>query len=55
MEDEIPTAIFLITDSSFYGGRGMFRVVVPSALKKLEAIFRHKIFRMLQKGKSRRR
>jgi hypothetical protein len=35
----------------FYGN-GMFHVAPPLELKKLEAIFRHKVFRMLlAKGK----
>jgi hypothetical protein len=33
-------------DGCFYGN-GMFRVAPPLELKKLEAIFRHKVFRML--------
>lgn len=36
----------------FYGNRGMFRVVPPLQLKRLEAIFRHRVFTMLlAKGK----
>ncbi|MEK6655153.1 MAG: hypothetical protein AABY92_08410 [Thermodesulfobacteriota bacterium] len=42
----------LVTDGCFYGNGGMFRVVPPFELKKLEALFRHKVFRMLlNKGK----
>jgi len=42
----------LVTDGCFYGDGGMFRVAPPLELKKLEAIFRHKVFRMLlDKGK----
>ena len=41
-----------MTDGCFYGIRGMFRVAPPLELKKLEAIFRHKVLRMLlNKGK----
>lgn len=41
-----------MTDGCFYGDKGMFRVAPPLELKKLEAIFRHKVFRMLlDKGK----
>ena len=41
-----------MTDGCFYGDGGMFRVAPPLELKKLEAIFRHKVFRMLlAKGK----
>jgi hypothetical protein len=41
-----------VTDGCFYGDGGMFRVAPPLELKKLEAIFRHKVFRMLlDKGK----
>ncbi len=36
-----------MTDGCFYGNKGMFRVAPPLELKKLEAIFRHKVFRML--------
>jgi len=32
-----------MTDGCFYGN-GMFRVFPPFELKKLEAIFRHKVF-----------
>jgi hypothetical protein len=35
-----------VTDGCFYG-RGMFRVAPLLDLKKLEAIFRHKVFKML--------
>ncbi len=37
----------LITDGCFYGNKGMFRVAPPLELKKLEAIFQHKVLRML--------
>jgi hypothetical protein len=41
-----------VTDGCFYGDGGMFRVAPPLELKKLEAIFRHKVFRLLlNKGK----
>jgi hypothetical protein len=41
----------LITDGCFYG-KGMFRMAPPLELKKLEAIFRHKVLRLLiGKGK----
>lgn len=36
-----------MTNGCFYGDKGMFRVTPPLELKKLEAIFRHKVFRML--------
>jgi len=36
----------LVTHGCFYG-KGMFRVAPPLDLKKLEAIFRHKVFKML--------
>jgi hypothetical protein len=35
-----------VTDGCFYG-KGMFRIAPPLDLKKLEAIFRHKVFKML--------
>jgi hypothetical protein len=41
-----PHCYVLVTDGCFYG-KGMFRVAPPLDLKKLEAIFRHKIFKML--------
>jgi hypothetical protein len=41
-----PHCHILITDGCFYG-KGMFRVAPPLELKKLEAIFRHKVLRML--------
>jgi len=41
-----PHCHVLVTDGCFYG-RGMFRVAPPLDLKKLEAIFRHKVFKML--------
>jgi ribosomal protein S27E len=47
-----PHCHILLTDGCFYGERGMFRVAPPLELKKLEAIFRHKVFKMLlKKGK----
>jgi len=47
-----PHCHILVTDGCFYGDGGMFRVAPPFELKKLEAIFRHKVFRMLlDKGK----
>ena len=47
-----PHAHILVTDGCFYGNKGMFRVAPPLELKKLEAIFRHKVLRMLlSKGK----
>ena len=47
-----PHCHVLVTDGCFYGNRGMFRVAPPFDLKKLESIFRHKVFRMLlNKGK----
>jgi len=36
----------LVTDGCFYG-KGMFRVAHPLDMKKLESIFRHKVFKML--------
>jgi len=42
-----PHCHILVTDGCFYGNKGMFRVAPPLELKKLEAIFRHKVFRML--------
>ena len=41
-----PHCHVLVTDGCFYG-KGMFRVAPPLDLKKLEAIFRHKVFKML--------
>ena len=47
-----PHTHILVTDGCFYGDKGMFRVAPPLELKKLEAIFRHKVFKMLlAKGK----
>ena len=47
-----PHCHILVTDGCFYGDNGMFRVAPPLELKKLEAIFRHKVFKMLlAKGK----
>ena len=47
-----PYCHILITDGCFYGDRGMFRVAPPLELKKLEALFRHNVFKMLlAKGK----
>jgi hypothetical protein len=41
----------MVTDGCFFG-KGMSRVAPPPELKKLEAIFRHKVFGMLvAKGK----
>jgi hypothetical protein len=41
-----------VTDGCVSGDKGLFRVAPPLELKKLEAIFRHKVFRMLpNKGK----
>jgi hypothetical protein len=46
-----PHCHILVTDGCFYGN-SMFRVPPPFELKKMEAIFRHKVFRMLlAKGK----
>jgi hypothetical protein len=42
-----PHCHILVTDGCFYGANGMFRVAPPLELKKLEAIFRHKVLRML--------
>jgi len=48
-----PHCHILVTDGCFCGSRGMFRMAPPRELKKLEAIFRHKVFRMvLNKGKT---
>jgi hypothetical protein len=52
-----PHCHILLTDGCFlrqaqdnvYGERGMFRVAPPLELKKLESIFRHKVFKMLMK------
>jgi hypothetical protein len=41
-----PHCHVLVTDGCFYG-RGMFRVAPCLDLKKLEAIFRYKVFRVL--------
>jgi hypothetical protein len=47
-----PHCHILVTAGCFYGNKGMFRVAPPLELKKLEAIFQHKIFGMLlAKGK----
>jgi hypothetical protein len=47
-----PHCHILVTDGCFYGGNGTFRVAPPLELKKLEAIFRHNVFKMLlAKGK----
>jgi ribosomal protein S27E len=47
-----PHCHILVTDGCFYGDNGMFRVAPPLELKKLEVIFRHKVFKMLlAKGK----
>ncbi|MHB9097185.1 MAG: transposase [Syntrophales bacterium] len=41
-----PHCHILVTDGCFYAN-GMFRVAPPLELKRLEAIFRHKVFCML--------
>jgi hypothetical protein len=47
-----PQARSASPDGCFYGDNGMFRVAPPLELKKLEAIFRRNVFRMLlDKGK----
>jgi hypothetical protein len=47
-----PHCHILVTDGCFYGDNGMFRVAPPLELKKLETIFRHRVFKMLlEKGK----
>ncbi len=47
-----PHCHILLTDGCFYGDKGMFKVAPPLELKKLEAIFRHKVLKMLlKKGK----
>jgi hypothetical protein len=47
-----PHCHILVTDGFFYGDGGMFRVAPPLELKKLEAIFRHKVLRtLLNRGK----
>jgi len=47
-----PHCHILVTDGCFYGDGGMFRVAPPLELKKLEAIFRHKLLRiLLNRGK----
>jgi len=47
-----PHCHILLTDGCFYSDKGIFRVAPPLELKKLEAIFRHKVFKMLlKKGK----
>jgi hypothetical protein len=47
-----PHCHIILTDGCFYGNKGIFRVAPPLELKKLEAIFRHKVFKMLlKKGK----
>ena len=45
-----PHCHILVTDGCFCGDGGMFRVAPPLELKKLEAIFRHKVLRMLLAG-----
>jgi ribosomal protein S27E len=42
-----PHTHILVTDGCFYGNKGMFRVAPPLELKKLEAIFQYKVFKML--------
>jgi hypothetical protein len=47
-----PHLHILVGDGCFYGNKGMFLVAPPLELKKLEAIFRRKVFKMLlNKGK----
>jgi hypothetical protein len=47
-----PHCHIILTDGCFHGNKGMFRVAPPVELKKLEAIFRYKVFKMLlKKGK----
>ena len=47
-----PHCHILVTDGCFYGDGGMFCVAPPLELKKLEAVFQHKVLRMLlSKGK----
>ncbi len=47
-----PHCHILITDGCFYGNKDIFRVAPPLELKKPEALFWHRIFRMLlAKGK----
>jgi hypothetical protein len=41
-----PHCHVLVTDGCFYG-KGMFRVAPSLEMKKLEAIFRHRVFKML--------
>jgi hypothetical protein len=42
----------VVTDGCVYGDKGLFRVALPMELNKLEAIFRHTVFRrLLNKGK----
>jgi hypothetical protein len=36
-----------MTDGYFYGSKGMFRVAPPLEVKKLEAIFKREVFKML--------
>jgi glycosyltransferase involved in cell wall biosynthesis len=38
-----PHCHILVTDGCFYGNKDMFRVAPPLELKKLEAIFQHKV------------
>jgi len=47
-----PHCHILVTDGCFYSEKGMFHVAPPLELKKLEALFRHNVFKMLlAKGK----
>src|SRR5664280_3385571 len=47
-----PHCHILVTDGCFYGEKGMFHVAPPLELKKLEALFRHNVFKiLLAKGK----
>jgi len=42
-----PHCHILVTDGCFCGNKGLFRVAPPLELKKLEAIFQHKVLRIL--------
>lgn len=42
-----PHCHILATNGCFSGSKGMFRDTPPFKLKRLEVIFRHKVFRML--------
>ncbi len=41
-----PHCHILVNDGCLYGDNGMFMVAYLLELKKLESIFRHKVFRM---------